>query len=150
MVFQDNSDRAKVIEDIRDALKTIIGFKEISFTVRSPEEVLVYPSAYIVGGTGRRTPADIQNVHFDTQMEAVVYLYWKEVAPGSLATELEVLIRKVVDKLDEWGQTVKYDKGYDFYVSLVETDEGKLAATGMHLAMAIITVTALLPARDLM
>src|SRR3990172_7735328 len=118
MVYQDNSVRAKVIEDIRDALKTIIGFREISFTVRSPEEVLVYPSAYIVGGTGRRTPADIQNVHFDTQMEAVVYLYWREEAPGNLATELEVLIRKVVDKLDEWGQLIKISRGYYFYFFL--------------------------------
>jgi len=148
MVYQDNSDRTKILTDLCDAMRTLIGFKDISFTMRAPEEVQVFPSAYIVGGTGHRMPADIQNVHFDQKMEAVIYMYWKEVHPGALATELETLIKRVVDKLDEVGQVIKITGGYDFYVSLIETDEGKMAATGMKIALAILTITALFPARD--
>lgn len=148
MAIQDNSDRQTVLDDTKAALDALIGFKEVSFTVRAPEEVQVFPSAFIVGGTGHRMPADIQNAHFDQKMEVVVYMYWKEVAPGELAKELEKLIKKVVDKLDETGQELRVSGAYDLYVSLIETDEGKMAATGMKLAMAILTITALFPARD--
>ena len=147
---QINTRRKQALVDIKAALvaMTTTVFQEVSYTLKSPEEVQVFPAAYIVGGGGDRIPADIQNVHFDHSTEIVIYTYWKEATYGNLALELEDMIEDVLNKLDAVGQTKKTSEGYDFYVSHVETDEGTLSSVGLPISMAIITVTALLPASD--
>jgi hypothetical protein len=146
---QDNSRRAQVLRDLKTALDAMQIFRLVDFSVRSPEEVAEFPMASLVGGDETRSPADIQNVHFESEMEAVCYVYWKERNAGWLAIELEEeIIQKVLDKLDAEGQLLKYSHGYDMFVSNVETDKGTLSVAGMPVAVGIITIKALLPAMD--
>ena len=147
-VHQDNTKRAQVLTDLEQIVKSVKGWKEVSFTVRTPEQVYEYPVAFIVGGAGDREPADIQLVHFDSTMDSVVYIYVRERRAGELARELEERIRLVADAVDEKYPDVRDDQGYDLYVSRIETDEGTLAAEGMTVAVGVITVRALLPAVD--
>ncbi len=149
MGYQLNTQRALALRDIKDSIERLKIFKEVSFTTLSPEEVMDFPVAFIVGGGGPRTPQDIQNVHFDHRTDILVYMMWKQKIAGMLAIELEEnVIQKVLDQLDTDGQIIKYSHGYDFFVSAIETDMGSLASTGMPVALGVITITALMPAGD--
>ena len=148
MAHQDNTKRERVLVDLEAIVKSVDGWKEVSFTVRTPDQVYDYPVAFIVGGAGDREPADIQLVHFDSTMDSVVYIYVRETQVGELARELEERIKLVVDAVGEEYPDVRDTQGYDLYVSRIETDEGTLAAEGMTVAVGVITVRALLPAVD--
>ena len=123
--------------------------KEVGQTVKGPEEVKLFPSAYVVAGNGPRLPKDIQYIHYEHTAQYRIYLYQRETQVDKLAGALEDVIKLVVDKIDELEQTNRAScSSYDLYVSEIATDEGAISASGNRIALAIITVTVEFPAKD--
>jgi hypothetical protein len=148
-VAQDNSQRKTALLALFNTLKTVSGMREVGQTVKGPEEVKLFPSAYIVVGNGSREPVDIQNVHFEHDPNYRIYLYQKETRVDELAGALEDIIKLVLDKIDALEQTLRAAcTGYDLWVSEIATDEGAIAASGNRIALAIITVHAQFGALD--
>ena len=145
---QDNSLRKTALSDIASALKEIVTLKEVSQTVKGPEEVVNFPAAYIVGGSGPREPTDIQYVHFEHVALYRIYAYQKSSKAENLAGDLEDIIKLIVDKMDVKAPVFSAASGYDLRVSEIATDEGALAIVGQKLAMAIITIDVKFPSRD--
>lgn len=145
---QDNSRRKQVLIDLKSALVALGLFQDVTFTITGPEQVIKFPVAFVVAGGGAREPRDIKYFHFVHNMECEIYLVCQEQIPGNLFLELEDLIKSVVDKIDDDSQTLQDSQAYDMFVSNIETDRGTVAAGGARIAIAVITVTAILPPRD--
>lgn len=147
--MQLNNRREQALKEVRRILDGIHVFKEISFLVKHPEEVGEFPSAYLAtGGDGLREPANLLNTLFDHKCEIIAYIYHKQKVEGELYIELEQLVAKCINALDAEILSLAETQGIDLYVSAIETDEGTLGGTGMTIALAVLTITALLPARD--
>lgn len=145
---QDNRGREQAIMNVYQAMKELGVFKDLGFTVFSPEESPVFPSAYIVGGDSTREPKDLQMVHYEQVYDVILQVTVKEVVKGELGLELERLIVLILDKIDKSYRVWSEQYGFDQYVSRIETDNGSLASVNLPLAAAILTVKTLLPAKD--
>jgi len=147
--MQVNDRREQALIDTHNILVDMNVFKDIGYMAKHPEEVSDFPAVYLVtGGLGERKPANLLNTLFDHEMQIIAYVYHRQKQEGELYLELERLLAKMLDTLDLAGQTLSQTEGYDLFVSAIETDEGTLGGTGLPIALAILTITALLPARD--
>ena len=155
---QDNTLQSLALADLRLALDEIGIFREISGTIKGPEEVSVYPCAYYALGDELESQfKDIQHVHYETISSFLVVVYVHETETkgivgreSDLALMLAKTIQLVKDKINEYRVDEFRTHGYEQRDPpfQVETDNGALAMTGSPIAMAAITIRLYFPPAD--